>query len=261
MSVNLAVNPSLTITAQAERAMSMWPNANEADPRPALGERYVRVAPVAPKNPVVPEAAPGALRLPVISMNATYPPEPWHLRGQLHGSLFAVPLADVPVDLPPGCRPVHVGGKGVVGAVWVSYEPGGVLSYRELMTTLLVRRGLRLMPTITHIWVDSVASRDGGRALWGIPKGTGLVRLRRRAPFGARRRRSAGDRRGPSDGAAAGTLAGAIPDRAGAGRTGKDQPGALDRDRRAGRGELRGRPERPARVPCRAAAVRVVQSR
>ena len=90
--------------------------------------------------------------------------------GQLHGSVFLVPLADIPVDLPPGCRPVRIGGKGVVGAVWVSYEPGGVLSYRELMTTLLVRRGWRLLPTITHIWVDSVASRDGGRALWGIPK-------------------------------------------------------------------------------------------
>lgn len=101
----------------------------------------------------------------------TYPPEPWHLRGQLHGSVFLVPLADVPADLPPGCRPVRLGGRGVVGAVWVSYEPGGVLTYRELMTTLLVRRGLRLLPTITHIWVDSAASRDGGRALWGIPKG------------------------------------------------------------------------------------------
>jgi hypothetical protein len=30
---------------------------------------------------------------------------------------------------------------------------------------------LRVLPTITHIWVDSEASRDGGRALWGIPKG------------------------------------------------------------------------------------------
>jgi len=35
---------------------------------------------------------------------------------------------------------------------------------------VLVRRGLRVLPTITHIWVDSEASRDGGRALWGIPK-------------------------------------------------------------------------------------------
>jgi acetoacetate decarboxylase len=101
---------------------------------------------------------------------AGYPPEPWDLRGQLHGSLFLVPLHDVPLDLPPGCRPIRLAGRAVVGAVWVSYEPGGVLSYRELMTTLLVRRGWRLLPTITHIWVDSVPSRDGGRALWGIPK-------------------------------------------------------------------------------------------
>jgi hypothetical protein len=100
-----------------------------------------------------------------------YPPEPWALQGQLHGSLFLVQINDIPVDLPPGCRPIRIGDRGIVGAVWVSYEPGGVLSYSELMTTLLVRRGWRLLPTITHIWVDSVASRDGGRALWGIPKG------------------------------------------------------------------------------------------
>lgn len=65
ITANLGVNPSLTITAQAERAMAMWPNKGEADPRPALGEPYRRVAPVAPNHPVVPEAAPGALRLPL----------------------------------------------------------------------------------------------------------------------------------------------------------------------------------------------------
>ena len=37
ISANLGVNPSLTITAQAERAMSFWPNKGEPDPRPALG--------------------------------------------------------------------------------------------------------------------------------------------------------------------------------------------------------------------------------
>ncbi len=99
-----------------------------------------------------------------------YPPQPWDLRGQLHASAFLVPLADVPVDLPPGTTPVRVGGRGIVGTAWVSYEPSGVLSYREVMATLLVRRGRRLMPTIVSIWVDSAASRDGGRALWGIPK-------------------------------------------------------------------------------------------
>jgi cholesterol oxidase len=66
ITANLGVNPSLTITAQAERAMSFWPNKGDADSRPALGEPYRRLAPVPPKLPAVPEAAPGALRLTVV---------------------------------------------------------------------------------------------------------------------------------------------------------------------------------------------------
>lgn len=55
VSANLGVNPSLTITAQAERAMSLWPNKGEADPRPAQGEVYRRLDAVAPHNPAVRE--------------------------------------------------------------------------------------------------------------------------------------------------------------------------------------------------------------
>lgn len=66
ITANLGVNPSLTITAQAERAMAMWPNRGEPDARPALEAAYVPVDPVAPRHPVVPDAAPGALRLPVV---------------------------------------------------------------------------------------------------------------------------------------------------------------------------------------------------
>ncbi|GLZ56409.1 GMC family oxidoreductase [Actinomycetospora sp. NBRC 106378] len=62
LSANLGVNPSLTITAQAERAMAFWPNKGESDPRPRLGAPYERLEPVAPVNPVVPAGAPGALR-------------------------------------------------------------------------------------------------------------------------------------------------------------------------------------------------------
>ena len=62
VSANLGVNPALTITAQAERAMSMWPNRGQADPRPGPGEPYRLVAPVPPDNPAVPAGAPGALR-------------------------------------------------------------------------------------------------------------------------------------------------------------------------------------------------------
>jgi cholesterol oxidase len=62
ISANLGVNPSLSITAQAERAAALWPNKGEDDVRPAQGEPYRRLAPVAPRNPVVPHDAPGALR-------------------------------------------------------------------------------------------------------------------------------------------------------------------------------------------------------
>lgn len=65
ITANLGVNPSLTITAQTERAVAMWPNKGETDPRPALGSAYQRVEPIAPKNPVVPTDAPAALRLPI----------------------------------------------------------------------------------------------------------------------------------------------------------------------------------------------------
>ncbi|MFD4433535.1 GMC oxidoreductase [Nocardia sp. NPDC058497] len=64
ITANLGVNPSLTITAQAERAMAFWPNKGEADPRPDLGAPYRRISPVAPAQPAVPASAPGALRLP-----------------------------------------------------------------------------------------------------------------------------------------------------------------------------------------------------
>ena len=65
ISANLGVNPSLTITAQAERAMALWPNRGEADQRPAPGEAYRRLAAVAPEHPVVPDHAQGAWRLPI----------------------------------------------------------------------------------------------------------------------------------------------------------------------------------------------------
>ncbi|MGW6023948.1 GMC oxidoreductase [Streptomyces sp. NPDC055099] len=65
ISANLGVNPSLTITAQAERAMAHWPNKGDPDTRPTPGGRYARVRATRPKNPTVPKGAYGELRLPV----------------------------------------------------------------------------------------------------------------------------------------------------------------------------------------------------
>jgi len=75
VSANLGVNPSLTITAQAERAMSLWPNRDEPDARPDLGQPYRAVAAVAPKAPVVPADAVGALRLPVVGVDRPTQPQ------------------------------------------------------------------------------------------------------------------------------------------------------------------------------------------
>jgi cholesterol oxidase len=58
VSANLGANPSLTITAQAERAMAFWPNKGEPDPRPPLGAAYVTVEPVAASCPAVADPAP-----------------------------------------------------------------------------------------------------------------------------------------------------------------------------------------------------------
>ncbi|MFI8537633.1 GMC oxidoreductase [Streptomyces aquilus] len=73
ISANLGVNPSLTITAQAERAMSAWPNKGEEDPRPAQGAAYTRLTPVPPQSPAVPSEAFGALKLPFLGMPAVPP--------------------------------------------------------------------------------------------------------------------------------------------------------------------------------------------
>jgi cholesterol oxidase len=63
VTANLGVNPSLTITAQAERAFSMWPNKGEADARPAQNSPYKRIDPVMPNQPFVPKGAVGELRV------------------------------------------------------------------------------------------------------------------------------------------------------------------------------------------------------
>ncbi|WP_409494337.1 FAD-dependent oxidoreductase [Amycolatopsis sp. cmx-11-12] len=58
ISANLGVNPSLTITAQAERAFSCWPNNGAPDPRPPQNEAYRRIEPIPPTGPPARSAAP-----------------------------------------------------------------------------------------------------------------------------------------------------------------------------------------------------------
>ncbi len=101
-------------------------------------------------------------------MDATplYPPAPWQLHGQGWGSLVRVRGAELRPD-------------GRYVAAYVAYEPGSPLTGAELLVArLLPGRGREV--EITDIWVDSVPSRDGGRALWAIPKGLGDFALEHR---------------------------------------------------------------------------------
>ena len=63
MPANPGVNPSLSITALVERAISLWPNKGDEDTRPPLGSGYERIDPIPPRQPFVPAGAPGELRL------------------------------------------------------------------------------------------------------------------------------------------------------------------------------------------------------
>jgi hypothetical protein len=105
----------------------------------------------------------------VTSDGAPYPPAPWQLHGQAHGHLLLVPRDALPAT-PEGFRPLVVAGHGLVVAGWVDYQGGSILRYRELFAAVAGFAGRRLTGTVTHMWVDSDASRRGGRELWGYPK-------------------------------------------------------------------------------------------
>ncbi|MFD3679316.1 acetoacetate decarboxylase family protein [Streptomyces sp. NPDC058613] len=114
----------------------------------------------------------------------TYPPEPWHLAGQMYLSLWSVPRRALP-PLPAGLRPLTLAGRAMMGGAWVVYENDSVLHYSELLSAVLVRDGRRPRVTITDIWVDSGPSREGGRELWGIPKEMAVFDIRRDQGFEA----------------------------------------------------------------------------
>jgi cholesterol oxidase len=63
IAANPGVNPSLSIAALAERAMSFWPHQGESDSRPPLGSGYTRIKPTLPRTPIVPKGAPAEYRL------------------------------------------------------------------------------------------------------------------------------------------------------------------------------------------------------
>lgn len=100
----------------------------------------------------------------------SYPAEPWDLHGHAYVGVWLLPRDQAPAPSSPATKTVTVLGRTVVCAAFFVYEEPSPLTYDEIMATVLVREGWRLRVSITHIWVNSVTSRDGGRRLWAIPK-------------------------------------------------------------------------------------------
>jgi hypothetical protein len=98
-----------------------------------------------------------------------YPPAPWVLRGQANLHVLAVGSRSLP-PVPAGFTPLRVGGFGLVVVGWIDYQGGSILRYRELLAAVAGRWAGGISATVTHMWVDSSASRAGGRELWGYPK-------------------------------------------------------------------------------------------
>lgn len=110
-------------------------------------------------------------------MSEPYPPAPWDMHGQAWLSLFRVRAHAQPTEPAADPEPAagqpehHLSGAadrhpGLQAVALVSYESPSPLTYGEL----LVARPHGRAVTISDIWVDSPASRDGGRELWAIPK-------------------------------------------------------------------------------------------
>jgi hypothetical protein len=131
------------------------------------------------------------------TIGAPYPPAPWRLRGQAYFHVMLLPAERLPAT-PDGFRPLIKAGRGVVIAGWVDYQGGSILRYGELLVAVVGHASRGLTATVTHMWVDSPASRAGGRELWGYPKeladfdlrigpsGTASARLARGGPELAR---------------------------------------------------------------------------
>ena len=90
----------------------------------------------------------------------SYPPAPWCMEGSLWLSVFRL-RTDADERHP----------AGTYGVCLVSYVEPSPLTYSELLVARYLPDGEHKgAVSVVDIWVDSAASKAGGRELWAIPK-------------------------------------------------------------------------------------------
>lgn len=98
----------------------------------------------------------------------SHPPAPW----RLHGRAILIPALVRAPGRPTAHPVIGVGGARTIGGLLLAaYGPRSTLAYHELLGIGgMVRAGPLPAAWITHAHVDDLASREGGRAIWGIAK-------------------------------------------------------------------------------------------
>ena len=101
-----------------------------------------------------------------------YPPAPWRIAGPAAIVPVLVPLATARAHLPGDVEVVAVApGRTAGGLLVARYEPGSTLAYGELLVfPALTQVAGSIGMWISHAYVDSEASLEGGRRMWGVPK-------------------------------------------------------------------------------------------
>ena len=107
------------------------------------------------------------------------------MHGHAYVGVWLLPRDLAPDPHSPSTKPVRIFGRALVCAAFFVYEEPSPLTYDEIMATVLVREGWRPRVSITHIWVNSQASRDCGRELWAIPKDLADFEVARHSSYAA----------------------------------------------------------------------------
>ncbi|MFI5428327.1 hypothetical protein [Aeromicrobium sp. UC242_57] len=151
---------------QTRLARSVWSQCKQLVPA-CLRTHHVQLARIDPPlRQAHQDPATGGL---LMALNS-YPAEPWDLHGHAYIGVWLIPRKHLPPPHSAATRPITIFGRGIVSTAFFVYEQPSPLTYDEIMSTVLVRQGWRPRVSITHIWVNSLASRDGGRGWRAIPK-------------------------------------------------------------------------------------------
>ena len=101
-----------------------------------------------------------------------YPPPPWRIAGPALVVPALVPLSTARANVPDDVTVVLISPSHTVGGFLLArYEGPSTLGYGELLVIpALTRTHGRTGWWISHAYVDSGQSLQGGREMWGVPK-------------------------------------------------------------------------------------------